>query len=57
MFISRFGVSLLRVGDVRVELSVKFVKVDRIVSDSCGGNVSFRMYGEVRMIAFIGIEG
>ena len=50
-------VLLLCVRDVRVELSVSFVKVDRVVSGSCGGNVSFRMYGEVQVIAFIGVEG
>ena len=57
MFIGRHGVSLLHIRDVRAELSVWFVKVNCIVSGSCGGNTLFGMYGEVRMIVFIGVEG
>ena len=47
----------MRVRDVRAELLVKFVKVDHVVLGLCGGNISFGMYEEVQMIAFIGVEG
>ena len=51
------GVLLLHVRDVRAELSVEFIKVNYVVLGSCGGNISFRMYGEVGMIALVSIEG
>ena len=57
MFISGDRVSLLHVGDVRAELSVEFIEVDHIVLGLCGGNILFRVYGEVGVIAFVGVEG
>ena len=33
------------------------VEVDEILSSLFGGKVSFWMYGDVRMVAFIGEEG
>ena len=57
MFIGGDGVSLLCIRDVGAELSVEFVKVNCTVSGLCGGNISFKVYGEVGVIAFIDIEG
>ena len=57
MFIGGDGVLLLPIRYVRVELLVEFIKVNCIISGLCGGNISVRIYGEVGVIAFVGIEG
>ena len=50
-FIGGDGILLLYIRDVRVALSVEFIEVNHIVLGLFG------MYGEVGVIAFVGIEG
>ena len=50
-------VSLLCMCHFFLEELVEGVEVDGILSSSFGGKVSFRMYGDVWMVAFIGKEG
>ena len=57
MFVSSDLVSFLSVRDCQLELLVKFVKVHYKVVTLGRDEVSFRVDGEVWVVAFIGKEG
>ena len=56
-FVSGGGVVSLSFGDHSLEFLVEFVKVYYKVSSSCGGEVSFGVYRDVRMVSLVGKEG
>ena len=57
MFVGLSGVLDLSVGDGLSELSVKFIQVDGEFASASGGEVTFGVNGDVRMIALVGKEG
>ena len=57
MFVCGGRVASLSFGDCFLEFLVEFIEVYYKVSSSCGGEVSFRVYGDVLVVSLVGKEG